>query len=73
MRNEYVRIDPHSNRELTSHYLQYALYSFLLTMKKVFMLSLFYTQCEASMTKSSETCHLGNTLQHMNKLLFCVV
>lgn len=45
MRNDYVRIDPHSNRELTSHYLQYALYSFLLTMKKVFMLSLFYTQC----------------------------
>lgn len=45
MRNEYVRIDSHSNRELTSHYLQYALYSFLLTMKKVFMLSLFYIQC----------------------------
>lgn len=49
MRNEYVRIDPHYSQEFTSHYLQYALYLFLLTMRKVFI-TIFHTMLRYSMT-----------------------
>lgn len=50
MRNEYVRIDPHYSQEFTSHYLQYALYLFLLTMRKVFI-TIFHTVLRYSMTE----------------------
>lgn len=55
MENEYVWINPHYNRDLISHYLQYALYSFLLTMKTVFMLSYFIQNAETSVTKFNGT------------------